>query len=146
LLHTVARLRWRVAKPITLGVRLILEKEQAVLLVKHTYQRQWYLPGGGVGRGETLEEAARREAAEEIGATLGKLRLFGIYTNFYEHKSDHVVIFACDDFALTGRTDAEIERFDFFDFDDLPDGVSPGTRRRIHEYVNGRDVLAVGVW
>jgi ADP-ribose pyrophosphatase YjhB (NUDIX family) len=64
LFYTVARLRWRVTRPITVGVRLILEKEHAMLLVKHTYQSQWYLPGGGVGRDETLEAAARREAAE----------------------------------------------------------------------------------
>ncbi len=146
LLHAAARLRWRVMRPITVGVRLILEKEHAVLLVKHTYQEQWYLPGGGVRRGETLEQAARREAAEEIGATLGKLRLFGVYTNFYEHKSDHVVVFACDDFALTGRTDAEIESFDFFGLDNLPDGVSPGTRRRLQEYMNGGGVPVVSVW
>jgi 8-oxo-dGTP pyrophosphatase MutT (NUDIX family) len=146
LLHAAARLRWRVTRPITVGVRLILEKGQAVLLVKHTYQSGWYLPGGGVRRGETLEEAARREAAEEIGATLGKLRLLGVYTNFYEHKSDHVAVFACDDFTLTGRTDAEIERFDFFGLDDLPDGVSPGSRRRIQEYVIGGDVPVVGAW
>jgi 8-oxo-dGTP pyrophosphatase MutT (NUDIX family) len=146
LFYAIARLRWRVTRPITLGVRLILEKDHAVLLVKHTYQAQWYLPGGGVKRGETLEEATRREAAEEIGATLGRLRLFGVYTNFYEHKSDHVVIFACDDFTLTGRTDAEIERFDFFGLDDLPAGLSPGTRRRIQEYVDGGDGPVVGAW
>ncbi len=146
LLHTAARLRWRVTRPITVGVRVILEKERAVLLVKHTYQEQWYLPGGGVGRGETLEHAARREAAEEIGAALGKLRLFGVYTNFYEHKSDHVVIFTCDDFALTGRTDAEIERFAFFGLDNLPDGVSPGTRRRLQDYTHDGGAPVVGMW
>jgi 8-oxo-dGTP pyrophosphatase MutT (NUDIX family) len=148
LFYTIARLRWRVTRPITLGVRLILEKEHTVLLVKHTYQAQWYLPGGGVGRGETLEEAARREAAEEIGATLGRLRLFGVYTNFSEHKSDHVAIFVCDDFTLTGRTleGAEIERFDFFGLDNLPAGLSPGTGRRLLEYRNGGGVPVVGMW
>ena len=70
-LYNINRLRYRVIRPVTVGVRLILEKGQAVLLVKHTYQYDWYLPGGGVKRGETLEGAARREAAEELGAELG---------------------------------------------------------------------------
>ena len=61
---------------------MILERDKAVLLVKHTYQRDLYLPGGGVKRGETLEEAARREAAEELGAQLMNIHLFGIYSNF----------------------------------------------------------------
>ena len=146
LLYLINRLRWRVAKPITVGVRLILEKDQAVFLVRHTYQRQWYLPGGGVEKGETLEEAARREAAEEFGASLGRLRLCGVYTSFYEQKSDHVVVFSCDEFTLTGETGSEIESFRFFGFDDLPEETSPGSLRRIEEYVSQDGLPVVGVW
>jgi 8-oxo-dGTP pyrophosphatase MutT (NUDIX family) len=130
----------------TVGVRLVLEKDQAVLLVKHTYQVDWYLPGGGVKKGETIEGAARREAAEELGAALGDLHLFGVYTNFYEGKSDHVVVFSCDDLTLTGKTDREIASFCFFRFDELPGDVSPGSLRRIREYIGGDDSPVVGVW
>jgi ADP-ribose pyrophosphatase YjhB (NUDIX family) len=148
LLYRINRLRWRATQPITVGVRLILLKDQTVLLVKHTYQCQWhwYLPGGGVKRGETLEEAARREVAEELGAELGDLHLFGVYTNFYEHKSDHVIVFTCDDFTLTGKTDREIESFSFFKLDDLPDGTSPGSKKRIQEYIGSDAPPFVGVW
>ena len=146
LLYIINRLRWQITKPITVGVRLILAKDQTVFLVKHTYQRHWYLPGGGVRKGETIEEAARREAAEEFGAKLGRLRLCGIYTNFYEHKNDHVVVFSCDDFTLTGETDSEIESFGFFGFDDLPRDISPGSLRRIGEYVSQNSYPMVGMW
>lgn len=148
LLYLINRLRWYVTRPITVGVRLILTADRTVLLVKHTYQPHWYLPGGGVKKGETLEQAARREIAEEVGAKLGRLRLFGVYTNFYEHKNDHVIVFSCDNVTLTGATDQkhEIERFEFFDLDGLPDDVSPGSRRRIQEYVSGNDLPIVGVW
>ena len=93
-----------------------------------------------------MEEAAIREAAEEVGANLGHLSLFGVYTNFYEHKSDHVVVFSCDDFTLTGETDHEIESFGFFDFDSLPRDVSPGSKRRIQEYASGNGLPVVSVW
>ncbi len=148
LLYLLNRLRYCVTRPITVGVRLILIDDQSVLLVKHTYQRHWYLPGGGVKKGETLEQAARREMAEEVGATLGQLRLFGAYTNFYEHKSDHVLVFACDDFALASKPDQkhEIESFRFFDLNDLPGDVSPGSKRRIHEYTSGDGLPIVGDW
>ena len=95
---------------------------------------------------ETIEQAARREAAEEFGAKLGCLHLFGVYTNFYEHKNDHVVVFSCDDFTLTGEMDSEIERFDFFGFDDLPSHTSPGSLRRIGEYVSQNGIPVVGIW
>jgi len=97
-------------------------------------------------KAETLEQAARREAAEELGASLGQLGLRGVYTNFYEHKNDHVVVFSCSDFSLTGASDREIERFGFFSVDNLPENVSPGSRRRIQEYVNGSDRPIVGMW
>lgn len=129
-----------------MGVRLILERDGAILLVKHTYDRYWYLPGGGVKKGETVEAAARREVSEELGAELGDLRLVGVYTNFCEHKNDHIIVFSCDNFVLAGETDREIECFDFFRFDSLPDGVSPGTRRRIGEYVRSDGLPIVGPW
>ena len=146
LLYILDRLLWRVTKPTTVGVRLILERDEAVLLVKHSYQRRWYLSGGGVKKGETVEEAARREATEELGAELGDLHLVGVYTNFYEHKNDHAIVFSCDAFTLTGQTDHEIDRFDFFRTDDLPDDVSPGSLRRIQEYASGNGSPVVGMW
>lgn len=88
---------------------------------------------------------ARREAAEEVGAELGRLDLFGVYSNFLEGKSDHVAVFVCTAFSLTGQTDREIEAFEFFALDSLPDRVSPGTRRRIDEYLAGAGPH-LGLW
>jgi 8-oxo-dGTP pyrophosphatase MutT (NUDIX family) len=142
----MTRLRWRVTQPITAGVRLILWEEHTLLLVKHTYQRHGYLPGGGLRKGETIEEAARREAAEELGAKLGPLCLLGVYIDFYEHKNDHVFVSCCDDFTLTGNSDSEIECFDFFRLDDLPRDTSSGSMRRTQEVVSQRGLPVVAVW
>ncbi len=146
LIYLFNRLIWRITSPTTVGVRLILERDQTVLLVQHTYQQHWYLPGGGVKKGETIEAAARREAAEEFDATLGPLKLMGVYTNFYEHKNDHVIVFVCTDFTLTGKTDREIESWAFYPLTALPDHLSPGSRRRITEYLSCPASPIVGMW
>jgi 8-oxo-dGTP diphosphatase len=41
--------------------------------------RGWCIPGGRLEAGETPEEAVRREAVEEIGATLGPLHPLGYF-------------------------------------------------------------------
>ena len=50
------RLYARTRRGMTLGVRgLVTNEAGEVLLIKHTYLAGWYLPGGGVERGETAE-------------------------------------------------------------------------------------------
>ncbi len=144
--YHIRKLIWWITRPLTVGVRLILVRERSVLLVKHTYQGGWFLPGGGVKKGETIEGAARREAHEEVGVELSDLSLFGVYTNFYQRRSDHIIVFTCEDFTLTGETDWEIERFDFFPLDGLPDDVSSGCLHRIREYAAGQESTQVGMW
>jgi ADP-ribose pyrophosphatase YjhB (NUDIX family) len=136
---------WFLFRPVTLGVRLLAIQADRVLLVRHSYQNAWFLPGGGVKRGETLEQAIRREAGEECGAVLSHLELLGAYSQFGEYKSDHTILFLSRDLDLVGRPDAEIERLAFFPLDRLPPDLSPGSRRRIEEYVQGQ-VVRFGEW
>lgn len=144
-IYMIARFIWKLTKPVTAGARIILIYNNRVLLVKHTYQEQWYLPGGGIKKGETFEQAIRREIKEELGGQLEELKLFGVYNNFYESKNDHIVIFVCDKFSISGKTDREIESFDYFDINNLPSNISSGTKRRIEEYKNG-DYGRFGKW
>jgi 8-oxo-dGTP pyrophosphatase MutT (NUDIX family) len=127
------------------GVRVLLVRDGQVLLIRHTYMHSWFAPGGGVERGETLEQAVRREAREEVGATLHDLRLMGIYTSFKESKSDHVVMFVSTDFDVDGTSDREVEETRWFPLDGLPPDLSPATARRITDFLEGRSP-GVGDW
>jgi ADP-ribose pyrophosphatase YjhB (NUDIX family) len=65
------------ARPIV-GIGVVLLRPDAVLLVRRARPPgigQWSLPGGGQELGETAEQAARRELAEETGLAAGPLRL-----------------------------------------------------------------------
>ncbi len=139
------RVRCFLLRPLSLSVKLILIQDEKIVLVQHSYQPGWHIPGGGVKRGETLEQAVRREAREELGATLRRVRLQGLYTHFGEHKSDHLVLFVCEDFSLTGKRDAEIERLEFFPVRSLPKGLSKSSGRRVEEYLRGQPVMT-GLW
>lgn len=121
----------RIFKPISIGVRIMLIHDDDVLLVKHTYQDEWYFPGGGTKRRETLADAARREAFEEVGATVGKLELCGVYTNFFELRTDHIAVFVCKDFKLEDKKDWEIEAVEFFPLNAPPESINSGIQRRI---------------
>ena len=52
-----------------------------VLIQRRNPPFGWAIPGGFVDYGETIEEAARREAWEETGLELADLRLFGVYSD-----------------------------------------------------------------
>jgi len=146
-----ARIVWRIARPRTIGVRaILLNQDGRIALVRHTYMDQWYLPGGGVKKGESIDAALFRELAEEVGVTDIRMeRVLGVYHSRREGKDDHIVIFVAlagpDASAKLRRADlAEIEEAGWFAPDALPASLSPATARRIAEYREG--VTGLGVW
>ena len=145
LAHRFRRLVWFVTRPVMIGVRAILVRDDEVLLVKHTYQDEWYIPGGGVKRGETLEQAVRREVREETGSTVNTMDLFGVYTGYFDFMSNHTIVFVSTDFTPGAFRSLEIEEAVFFPIHNLPEPMSPGSRRRIEEYLAGGPVSA-GDW
>ena len=60
-------------------VRVIVYRDDGkILLVRGRFSRQeWALPGGGVNRNESYEQAAVREVSEEIGLKIYNLRYLG---------------------------------------------------------------------
>jgi 8-oxo-dGTP pyrophosphatase MutT (NUDIX family) len=130
----------RLVRPVTLGVRLIVLDGERVCLVRHGYRPGWFLPGGGVDRDETLEQAAIREAREEAAiAVEGGARFVGMYANFTPAQSDHVALFVAGEWRRIegARASMEIAETGFFARDALPAGTTPATRRRLAEVLDG---------
>lgn len=130
-------------RPMTLGVRgLVIDAENRVLLVRHTYLPGFYLPGGGVEGGETLIDALARELHEEGGVRIASApTLQGVYLNRRASPRDHVALFVVRDFSCAPRApDHEIAEAGFFARDALPGGVTPATLARLAEVFEGAEV------
>jgi 8-oxo-dGTP pyrophosphatase MutT (NUDIX family) len=125
-------------RAMTLGVRaVVIDAQGRVFLVRHTYIAGWYLPGGGVERGESMLASLARELLEEGAIRIaGEPQLHGIYLNT---RRDHVALYIVREFAQDApkRPDMEIAESGFFAPDDLPAGATRATRARIAEIFSG---------
>ncbi|MBO6639742.1 MAG: NUDIX domain-containing protein [Roseitalea sp.] len=128
-------------RPVTLGARaMVIDADDRVLLVRHTYAPGWHLPGGGVEPGETALDCAIREVREEGNVVVdGEMVLHGLFHNDGASRRDHVAVYVCRTIARHApkRPDREIAAAGFFALDGLPDGTTPATRRRLEEWQSG---------
>jgi 8-oxo-dGTP pyrophosphatase MutT (NUDIX family) len=132
----------------TLGVRgVVLDGDDRVFLVRHSYVAGWHLPGGGVEVGETFIEALRRELVEEGRIELsGEPVLHGVFFNAHVSRRDHVAVYIVRQFRQDRlpEPNREIVECGFFAAGALPAETTRGTRLRIAEVLDG--VASVATW
>lgn len=89
---------WFLARPRHKGASVAVWHQGQLLVVRHSYQRGLFLPGGGVQRGETAQEAALRELREEVGLSVpaASLRLRNISSAIVAFRRDEAHIFELD--------------------------------------------------
>ena len=86
---------WPLRHPPNDGAVVAVRLDRRVLMIRHSYRDILGWPGGGISRGETAAEAARRELAEELGLTVRPeaLRFVGELVSQWEFRRDHVRVF-----------------------------------------------------
>jgi ADP-ribose pyrophosphatase YjhB (NUDIX family) len=129
----------------SLAVIVAVIDDRRILLTKREDFEVWCLPGGGVEEGESLAEGAIREAKEETGLDVELTRLVGVYSRMGGEMHDvHAVLYAAKPVGGELRTQPhETIEVAYFPFDQLPDELLFGHKRRIDDAIRDRGGLSV---
>jgi 8-oxo-dGTP diphosphatase len=127
--HRVLRLWWRLRRPTTFGVKVLLihpDDSGKCLVVRHSYvdRERWGLPGGGyTPKRESVEGAAIREVAEELALTIEEPpTVLRSLTTELEGKVDNLTIVTATPTSAQFRLNPELAEARWIDVDlrDLP--------------------------
>lgn len=140
-LHRVAlrtahalRHRWRkLAKVHLAGVSVfVTDLDGRLLLVRHSYgPGGWALPGGGMGRRESPEDAAAREVAEEVGCRIEGARVLEKLEETLSGSPHTAWLVAARTMDRPRPDRREIVEARFFPTHSLPEPLTRLTRARI---------------
>ena len=116
-------IRWDISYALTdkfvIGMVYFVEYEGKILLVRHSYQDKWGLPGGWLNKSESFAQSARRELREELGIDIDNIELLEVQ----KVPNSQIIDIAIRGTMRSGEIgirDSEISEFRFFHKDALP--------------------------
>jgi 8-oxo-dGTP pyrophosphatase MutT (NUDIX family) len=131
------------------GAQAIVVTDGEVLLIKTTYRPHWEFPGGKIEDLEAPESAAIRETKEESRIFIKQIaRKLGTYTRKYFFTTITIHVYVAGEWEELDlwRPTLEIAERKFFPLDQLPEDISPATKRRIDEYLATPHAEFSNIW
>src|SRR5919198_433103 len=127
-----------------IAVNVAVIHEGKVLLTKREDFEIWCLPSGGVEAGESLVEAAIREAKEETGVDVELTRLVGVYSRLGGTPDVHAVLYEAKPIGgELRRQPGETIEVKYFAFDEIPSEIAFAHKRRIADAFHGKSGMSV---
>jgi ADP-ribose pyrophosphatase YjhB (NUDIX family) len=124
-INSMRRIYWFIFRPHTQGVKCLIECNEEYLLIQTSYSgKYWTLPGGGVRRSESPEEATNREVREELGIMIVGLKEVGRYESNAEYKKDTIHLFYGSVSGKDFKPNAEVSKAQWFEKGSLPNEQS----------------------
>lgn len=121
-----------------IAVNVAVIHEGKILLTKREDFETWILPSGGVEDGESLAQAATRETKEETGVDVELTRLVGVYSRLGSWSPGYMILFAAKPVGGEIKCqEGETIAVEWFAFDELPNPLSLGHKRRIQDAIAG---------
>jgi 8-oxo-dGTP diphosphatase len=117
-------------------VDIIIEIDDGIVLIERKNPPHgWALPGGFVDYGESLEDAARREAREETSLEIGNLQLLGCYSDPLRDARMHTIstVFMAQGSGIPQAAD-DAAGLALFTLEELPDRLCFDHARILADY------------
>lgn len=118
-------------------VDIIIEINSGIILIERRNPPYgWALPGGFVDYGESLEDAAIREAAEETSLDITDLRLVGCYSDPHRDSRMHTIstVFAAKASGIPVAAD-DAANLGIFALGQIPEELCFDHARIITDYI-----------
>jgi ADP-ribose pyrophosphatase YjhB (NUDIX family) len=123
----------------TVDIVIELKKGEIVLIRRANPPYGWAIPGGFVDYGETVENAAIREAAEETGLDVRLTRLLGVSSDPERDPRHHTIstVFVAEASGTpVGQDDAAEAAV--FTQDNLPEDIAFDHRKILADYFSSK--------
>ncbi len=118
---------------------IIIEIDDKIILIERKNPPYgWAIPGGFVDYGESLENAARREALEETSVNVELYEQFYTYSRPDRDPRHHTVttVFLARAVSGTPKADDDAKSLNLFTADALPDTIAFDHRDILMDYFN----------